>query len=120
MLFSCNSFSQTIILSEKQAKSVASDLVKGKACAEELEATNAHVELLETKISLKDKRITNLESQKIVLLEKDTIRLNQIKAQDDIIRDTEKVLKKTERKSTLYRIIAVAGVITSGALLITR
>lgn len=126
LLNSFNSFSQKIIpnkaviLTEKQAKAVAVDLVKGVACAEELDQTNAILEVMETKVAIKDKVIDNLEKQKVVLLEKDSVREKQIKAQEVIIENTERQVKSSNKKTTFYKIIGIAGLITSLTLLIAK
>lgn len=117
-LSSFKSFSQTITLSERQAKAVAKDLVEGRACREELDAVLNLVELKETQVKLKEKVIVNLEAQKKELVEKDRLRLEQLESKDKIISETEKQLGKSERKSTLYKIIAVAGLIGSGILIL--
>lgn len=117
-LINFKSFSQKIILSEKQAKAVAKDIVEGKACKEELEQTQNVLELTETKVKLKDKIIHNLEKQKSELLHKDLLRIEQIDSKDKIITDTEKQLKKANTKATVYKIIGVVGIIGSGFLLI--
>ena len=118
MLINFKSFSQKIILSEKQAKAVAKDIVEGKACKEELEQTQNVLELTETKVKLKDKVIQNLEKQKSELVQKDLIRIGQLESKDKIVADTEKQLKKANTKTTIYKIIAVAGILGSGFLLI--
>lgn len=117
LLSSFKSFSQTIILSEKQAKAVAKDLVEGKACKEELEQTQNVLELTETKVNLKDKVIQNLEKQKSELLSKDLFRVEQLDSKDKIISDTELQIKKVNRKSTFYKIVALAGILGSGYML---
>lgn len=117
LLSSFKSFSQTIILTDKQAKAVAKDLVEGKACKEELEQTQNVLELTETKVKLKDKVIQNLEKQKSELLSKDLFRVEQLDSKDKIISDTELQIKKVNRKSTFYKIVALAGVIGSGYML---
>lgn len=118
VLVSFSSFSQNVILSEKQAKAVAKDLIAGEACKEELEQTQNVLELTETKIKLKDKVIQNLEKQKSEFQAKDLLRVEQLDSKDKIISDTEKQLKKSERKTTFYKIIALAGILSSGYLLI--
>lgn len=118
LLSSFKSFSQTIILTEKQAKAVAKDIVEGKACKEELEQTKSVLELTETKVKLKDKVIQNLEKQKSELNAKDLLRLEQIDSKDKIISDTEKQVKDANRKSTFYKIVALAGALLSGSLLL--
>lgn len=118
VLASFNSFSQSVILSEKQAKAVAKDLIAGQACKEELEQTQSVLELTETKVKLKDKVIQNLEKQKSELLAKDLLRVEQLDSKDKIISDTEKQVKKASRKTTFYKIVALAGVIGSGYLIL--
>lgn len=118
MLINFKSFSQKIILSEKQAKAVAKDIVEGKACKEELEQTQNLLELTETKVTLKDKVIQNLEKQKSELLNKDLLRMEQIDSKDKIIADTEKQLQRSNTKSIVYKILAVAGLLGSGYLLV--
>lgn len=118
ILASFSSFSQSVILSERQAKAVAKEIIEGEACKEELEQTQSVLELTETKAKLKDKVIQNLEKQKSELLKKDLLRLEQLDSKDRIILETELQLKKANRKSTFYKIIALAGVIGSGCLLI--
>ena len=118
VLASFSSFSQNVILSEKQAKAVAKDLIAGEACKEELEQTQNVLELTETKIKLKDKVIQNLERQKLEFQAKDLLRVEQLDSKDKIISDTEKQLKKSERKTTFYKVVALAGLVGSGYLLI--
>lgn len=118
ILASFSSFSQNVILSEKQAKSVAKDLIAGEACREELDKTQSILELTETKVKLKDKVIQNLEKQKSELNAKDLLRLEQLDSKDKIISDTEKQIKGANRKTTFYKIIALAGVLGSRYLLV--
>lgn len=117
---SFKSFSQKITLSEKQAKAIAVDLVKGEACAEELTQTKTIVDILENKVAFKDKVISNLEKQKKVFQEKDTIREEQIRSQEVIISATEQSLKKSNRKTNFYKITTLAAIITGGTLLILK
>lgn len=114
--FSC--FSQNVILSEKQAKSVAKDIVEGEACKQELEQTQNLLELTETKVRLKDKVIQNLEKQKSEFNKKDVLRVEQIESQNKIISDTEEQVKKANRKSTFYKIVSITGILASGYLLV--
>lgn len=118
VLASFNSFSQNVILSEKQAKQVAKDIIEGEACKDELEQTQSVLELTETKVKLKDKVIQNLEKQKTEFDKKDALRIEQIKSQDKIISDTEKQVKKANRKTTFYKIVAFAGIVGTGFLLL--
>lgn len=118
ILASFSSFSQNVILSEKQAKAVAKDLIAGEACKEELEQTQSILELTETKVKLKDKVILNLENQKSEILKKDILRLEQIDLKDKIISVREKELKKKNRTSIFYKIVALAGVTGCGFLLL--
>lgn len=120
ILFNFNSFSQKIILSDKQAKAVAVDLVNGKACAEERELTNAQVKLLENKISVKDRVIVNLETQKKVFQEKDLVREQQIQVQKETISELTTIITKTENKTLFWKITTLAAVIGGGALLIVK
>jgi hypothetical protein len=118
MLASFNSFSQNVILSENQAKAVAKDIVEGKACKEELLQTQNILQLTETKVELKDKVIGNLENQKTELQKINELEVEKSKSLQIIISGREKELKHQKNSSLFYKIVAVAGVLTSGFLII--
>lgn len=118
VLASFSSFSQNVTLSEKQAKAVAKDLIAGEACAQELEQTQNILELTETKLRLKEEVVLNLESQKSELQKKDLLRMEQISSKEKIIQNVEKQVRNVNRKTTFYKIAAVAGILSTGYLLI--
>lgn len=82
--------------------------------------TNSQLELMQSKIVVKDRQIKNLETQKSVLLEKDTIRIEQLRTQETIIKDTETIVKKVKAKNTFWKITAILALISSGTLLIVK
>ena len=118
MLANFSSFSQSVILSENQAKAVAKDIVEGQACKEELLKTQNILQLTETKVELKDKVISNLENQKTELQKANELEAEKSKSLQTIISSREKELKLHKNSSLFYKIVAVAGVLTSGFLLI--
>ena len=118
MLASCSSFSQNVILSENQAKAVAKDIVEGQACKEELAETQNVLKLTETKVDLKDKVIGNLENQKTELQKINELEAAKSESLQTIVYSREKELKRQKNSSLFYKIIAVAGVLTSVFLLI--
>lgn len=120
ILASFSSFSQSVILTEKQAKKVAKDVVEGEACKEELEQTQNVLELTETKVRLKDKIIQNLEDQKKDLLQAESLRIEQIVSKDKIIIAVEKQLKTQKKVSWIYKAGAFAGAVLSGILLVAK
>jgi len=118
MLASCSSFSQNVILSENQAKAVAKDIVEGQACKEELAETQNVLKLTETKVALKDKVIGNLENQKKELQKINALEVEKSKSLQTIVSSREKELKLQKNSSLFYKIVAVAGVLTSSFLLV--
>ena len=103
-----------VTLSENQAKQITKDLIAGDTCRDELELTRGVLELTETKIVLKDKVVSNLESQKSELLKIDALRIEQLDAKDKTMEALEKQLKRQKRVSWLYKITSIVGVVASG------
>lgn len=123
-MLSFSSFSQTdttaVALNKQTANFVIKDLIRGDYCQVELVETRDALFLTEQKVNIQSEVISNLEEQKLLYIDVVKNKSVQISAQDNIIKTQGKLLKKQKTTSTLYKIVAIAGLFTSGILLISK
>jgi hypothetical protein len=94
------------------------DLVKGDYVRAELKETNKVLNVVKFQSRIKDSTIVILGEQKdklfmVVKLKDSTIRL-----QEQIIKNSDKIIKREKNKKTFYKITTIAGALVSGYLLL--
>jgi hypothetical protein len=109
-----------VVLTPEVARQVVKDLIRYDGCKEELKLTQEKVVKLEERDVQKDTIISLLKDKdknnQYIISQKD----DQIKLYDDMSKDLQKEIKSQRRKTFLYKLGTVVGVISTSYLLITK
>ena len=109
-----------VVLTPEVARQVVKDLIRYDGCKEELKLTQEKVVKLEERDVQKDNIISLLKDKdrnnQYIISQKD----DQIKLYDDMSKDLQKEIKSQRRKTFLYKLGTVVGVISTSYLLITK
>ena len=107
-----------VIIDTSVAHLIADDLVKGDECLKEIELVRANLDLTIKEVTLKDSIINTLGKQKdglnLIISKKDEM----FSKQEEISKTYKAELSKQKGISLLYKILAFAGIGSTGYLIL--
>ena len=109
-----------VVLSYRVAKLVVKDLIAGDSCKKEVELLNLKTLMILEREKQKDTTILLLRNKnqnyETILLKKD----EQINQYDELTENLNRDLKIATRRKSIYKGVAVVGVISTVLLLLTK
>lgn len=109
-----------VVLSYRVAKLVVKDLIAGDSCKKEVELLNLKTLMILEREKQKDTTILLLRNKnqnyETILLKKD----EQINQYDELTENLNRDLKIATRRKSIYKGVAVVGVISTLLLLLTK
>lgn len=109
-----------VVLSYRVAKLVAKDLIAGDSCKKEVELLNLKTLMMLEREKQKDTTILLLRNKnqnyETILLKKD----EQINQYDELTENLNRDLKIATRRKSIYKGVAVVGVISTILLVLTK
>lgn len=107
-----------LVLEDTISRQCITDLVKGDYVRAELKETNKILNVVKFQSKIKDSTIFILGEQKEMLFSVIKLKDSTIGLQENVIKNTEKIIKKEKNKKTFYKITTIAGALVSGYLLL--
>lgn len=100
------------------ARKIATDLIIGDVCREEIKLVRANLDLTKKEVVLKDSIINTLEKQKdglnLIISKKDEM----FTKQEEISNTFKKELSKQRATTFLYKALSLLGIISTSLLII--
>lgn len=107
-----------LALEDTISRQCITDLVKGDYVRAELKETNKVLNVVKFQSRIKDSTIVILGEQKDKLFMVVKLKDSTIGLQEQIIKNSDKIIKKEKNKKTFYKITTIAGALVSGYLLL--
>lgn len=107
-----------LALEDTISRQCITDLVKGDYVRAELKETNKILNVVKFQSRIKDSTIVILGEQKDKLFMIVKLKDSTIGLQDQVIKNSDKIIKREKNKKTFYKITTIAGALVSGYLLL--